>query len=189
MKNKKIINIPNALSFYRILSFPLVLYLAVTNKEQLFVIFLMINLFTDVLDGFIARNFNMQTEFGARLDSIADVGTYILAIVGIFVFKATEFAPHLLSFYIFILMLFASKIFSLFKFKRVPHLHLYSSKIGGYIQGSFFFILFLFNFYTVFYYIMIIWAIASVLEQIAILLISSEMKSNVKGLYWVIKNK
>lgn len=82
--DKKNINIPNILSFYRILSFPFVLYFALSKQENTFVILLAINLVTDILDGFIARRFNMQTELGARMDSIADIGVYISAICLIF---------------------------------------------------------------------------------------------------------
>jgi len=157
--DKKIITIPNILSFYRILSFPILLYLAINKAENIFVILLVINLITDILDGFIARRFNMQTEFGARLDSIADVGTFILAITGIFIFKAEDFAPHLLSFSIFLALFLFSNILSLLKFGRFPSLHLYSWKIGGYIQGIFFFVLFVFGFKLPFYFFTIGWGI------------------------------
>ncbi len=187
MPKENICTIPNVLSFYRLLAFPFILYLGIAQQEKLFAIFLTVNLLTDVLDGLIARKFNMQTEFGARLDSIADVGTYILAIAGIFIFKAEDFAPHLYSFYIFILLLISAHILSLIKFGRFPSLHLYSWKIGGYIQGIFFIVLFFFGFYPAFYYFMIVWGILAFCEHIIIQLKITEMASNAKGLYWVLK--
>ena len=189
MKRNNIYTIPNLLSLYRLLMFPYILYLGIHRQEQLFAILLTINLITDVLDGLIARCFNMQTELGARLDSIADLGTYIAAIVGIFFFKSTDFQPHLGSFFVFIFLLCFAHILSLIKFKRLPSLHLYSWKIGGYIQGAFFIVLFIFGFYPVFYYIMIIWGILAFSEHIIIQLIIEKMQSNAKGLYWVLKNK
>jgi CDP-diacylglycerol--glycerol-3-phosphate 3-phosphatidyltransferase len=169
--------------------FPVILYWGTNGKEQLFSIFLVINTITDVLDGFIARQFNMQTELGARLDSIADLGTYTAAIVGVFFFKAQDFQPHLGSFCIFIFLLCFAHILSLIKFKRLPILHLYSWKIGGYIQGVFFVVLFILGFYPVFYYAMITWGILAFCEHIIIQLIIPEMKSNAKGIYWILKNK
>lgn len=189
MKRKQLLTIPNLLSFYRLLIFPFILILILKNKEQLFAIFLVINLITDILDGYIARKFKMQTEFGARLDSIADIGTYILAISGVFVFKLNEIEPHLLSLYIFLLLYVLTNLFSLIKFGRFPSLHLYSWKIGGYLQGIFFSILFLFDFYSFIYYPVIIWGILAFSEHLIIQLIITEMKSNSKGLYWVLKNK
>jgi CDP-diacylglycerol--glycerol-3-phosphate 3-phosphatidyltransferase len=169
--------------------FPYILYLSISGQEQLFSILLVINLITDVLDGLIARCFNMKTELGARLDSIADLGTYIAAITGVFLFKALDFQPYLHSFFVFIFLLCFAHVFSLIKFRRLPSLHLYSWKIGGYIQGVFFIVLFLFDFYPIFYYIMIVWGILAFSEHIIIQLIIKNMQSNLKSLYWVLKNK
>jgi CDP-diacylglycerol--glycerol-3-phosphate 3-phosphatidyltransferase len=189
MNKKDLYTIPNFISLYRLLAFPFVLYLVISRQEQLFAIFLIINLITDILDGAIARCLNMQTEIGARLDSIADFGTYILAITGVFVFKANDIYPHLFSFCLFIGLFVGVHLLSILKFKRLPSLHLYSWKIGGYIQGLFFFVLFAFSFYPFFYWFMVAWGIAAFCEHIIIQLIIKDMKSNAKGLYWVLKNK
>jgi len=182
------LNIPNILSLYRLISFPFVLYLALNGHENLFVWLLCINLVTDILDGWIARAFDMQTEIGARMDSIADIGTYILAIVGMIIFKTEDFAPHWWSFSIFIGLFIMTNVVSLIKFKRFPSLHLYSMKIGGYVQGSFFFVLFTYDFITAYYFFMLIWGYFAFSESIIIQLILKKMKSNAKGLYWVLKD-
>ena len=187
--NKSVITIPNILSFYRLISFPIVLYFAIKQIENIFVILLMIDLITDVLDGFIARRFNMQTELGARLDSIADIGMFSLGIIGIFIFKAADFSPHLNILYIFLGLYLLSNIISLIKFGRFPSLHLYSWKIGGYIQGIFLFVLFTMGFNMYFYYFVMFWGIISFGEHIVIQLIIKTMKSNAKGLFWVIKDR
>lgn len=189
MQNKQLFTIPNLLSFYRLLVFPFVLFLALTQREQLFVIFLVISLVTDVLDGLIARVFKMETDFGARLDSIADIGTYILAFTGILLFKLADFKPHLPSLLTFIGLFISTQVFSLIKFGRFSSLHLYSWKIGGYIQGLFIIVLFTLGFNTLFYYLMITWAILAALEHLAIQAILPEMRSNARGLYWVLKNR
>ncbi len=177
------------LSFYRLLAFPVILFLAVTGREQAFAILIIISLITDVLDGLLARLLNQQTEFGARLDSIADFSTYFLVFLGIVLFKRSDFAPHIVSFTIFLTLLVSALILSFIKFGRFPSLHLYSWKIGGYIQGIFFAVLFGYKFYTPFYYFMITWGILAFLEHIVIQLIIPEMRSNAKGLYWVLKEE
>ncbi len=182
------LNIPNVLSLYRLLSFPFVLYVALKGYENIFTLLLCINLVTDILDGLIARKFNMMTNIGAKLDSIADLGTYILAFIGIYCFKAKEFQPHILSFSIFIGLFIVCNLLALLKFKKFPSLHLYSWKIGGYIQGIFFFCLFVFGFNTIFYYVMLVWGILAFLEHIYVQLLLKEMRSNAKGLYWVIRD-
>lgn len=186
---KELLNIPNLITISRLLAFPLILYFAIDGKETLFTIFLVINLVSDAIDGFIARRFNMETEIGARLDSFADNLTYVLVFIGIYVFKMEEFLPYMISFLFFIGILVLTVIFSLIKFSKFPSLHLYSTKIGGYIQGAFFICLFTFGFITPFYYFVISWGIIGAFESIAIQIIIPEMRSNVKGLYWVLKEK
>ncbi len=183
------LNIPNILSLYRIIVFPVIVFSLVMKNDPLFTWLICISLITDILDGWIARAFDMQTEIGAKLDSIADMGTYIAAISGIIVFKSVEIQPHLFSFYAFVGLFIFSHLLSVIKFGRFPSLHLYSWKIGGYIQGFFFFVLFVFGFYAPFYFLMVTWGISAFLEHIIIQLIIKEMKSNAKGLYWVLKEK
>lgn len=189
MDRKKIITIPNLLSFYRIVAFPLILWFIISGKERLFAIFLIINLVTDFLDGLIARLFKQETDIGAKLDSFADDLTYILAFTGLLVFKGEDFMPHLASFIIFMAFLIGSVVVSLIKFKRTPSFHLYSTKISGYIQAGFFICLFTIGFVSLFYYIMIVWGILAATEHMIIQIIIPEMRSNVKGLYWVLKEK
>lgn len=187
VNKNKILTIPNLLSFYRLLAFPLILYFIIARKESLFATFLVINLLTDIVDGFIARRFKLETDFGARLDSIADNLTYVLAFVGIYAFKLEDFIPHKFSFLLFIGFLLFTVILSLIKFGRLPSFHLYMTKISGYIQGAFFILLFTAGFITPLYYFMICWGILGAIEHIAIQLIIPKMRSNVKGIYWVLK--
>ncbi len=183
----RILNIANSLSFYRIIISPVIFYFAITGEQDLFAVFLTINLITDVVDGYIARKFKMESEFGARLDSFADNFTYLLAFIGIYLFKLEDILPHITSFIIFAGIMISTLIVSLIKFGRFPSFHLYSTKIGGYIQGAFFIVLFVYDFITPFYYFMIGWSILAALEHITIQLIIPELKSNAKGLYWVLK--
>jgi cardiolipin synthase (CMP-forming) len=189
MKKGNLLTIPNLLGFYRILMFPVILTFIITRHENLFAIFVTINLLTDILDGFIARRFNMQSEFGARLDSFADDLTYLLAFTGIILFKHDEFMHHLVWFIVFFAFLALPILIALARYGRTPSFHLYSTKIGGYIQGTFFITLFTFGFIIPLFYFMVAWGILSAVEHIAIQLTLPEPRSNVKGLYWVIKEQ
>lgn len=187
MPKEKILNVPNLLSFYRIVAFPFLLWLAFKGVEKLFAIFLCINLVTDILDGLIARTFNLKTAFGARLDSLADIGTYILAFTGIVLFKIDELSDSKWMLWLFLVYFILANLVSFFKFKKFPSLHLYSMKIGGYAQGIFFFILFAWQYNQVLFYIAMLIGYIAFTEEIIVLLIFKEMKSNAKGLYWILK--
>lgn len=189
MKKKEFWTLPNVVTLYRLLMVPVILYFAISGREKLFAIFFVINLLSDVIDGYIARRFKMETEIGARLDSFADNFNYVLAFIGFFIFKMDDFRNHIVSFMIFIGMLVLTVIVPLIKFRKFPSFHLYTTKIGGYIQGFFFVCLFTFGFIAPFYYFMIVWGILGAIECIAIDLIIPEMRSNVKGLYWVLKER
>ena len=70
---KKILTIPNILSIFRICLIPFTAYLYVCKKEYLLTLWMLIlSGITDIIDGSIARSFNMIIDFGKILDPIAD---------------------------------------------------------------------------------------------------------------------
>ncbi len=189
VKGENILNVPNLISLYRLLVFPVILFMAVTNRESWFVILLSISLVSDALDGFIARHFKLQTNFGAALDNLADIFTYAMALLGIFVFRWTEIEPHATVLYLFLTLFILSYIVAFLRFGKIPGLHLYSAVSAGYVQSIFFFILFVFGFYTWMFYVAVCWGIIAYTEKIFVLFWLDDIKIGVKGLYWLIKSK
>jgi cardiolipin synthase (CMP-forming) len=187
-RKENILNIPNAISFYRLIMFPVVLVLALLGYEKLFVILLCINLVSDIADGFIARKFNLVTRFGAALDNLADMGTYILALYGIFVFRWQEIQPHAWFLYLFLAVFAISYLVAFYRLGKIPGLHLYSAVTAGYLQGAFFFVLFALDFYAWFYYLAIGMGILAYTEKILVLLKLDDIRPGIKGLYWLIRS-
>lgn len=188
-KGENILNVPNSISFYRLAIFPVILVLALTGNERWFVILLCISLVSDILDGNIARIFKLQTRFGARLDNLADISTYAMALFGIFLFRWTDIQPHALFLYLFLGVFVFSYVIAFYRFGKIPGLHLYAAVAAGYIQGIFFFILFVWGFYAWMYYIAVGWGIIAYIEKILVLLHIDDIKSGVKGLYWLMKKE
>lgn len=189
IRGEDVANVPNLLSLYRLLIFPVILYMALTGKEEWFVILICISLVTDILDGNIARIFKLQTNFGAALDNLADVFTFIVVLVGLFLFKWSEIEPHAWLLYLFLGIFVLSYIIAFIRFGKIPGLHLYSAVAAGYIQGVFFFILFVFGFYPWFYYVAVGWGVLAYLEKILVLLKLDDIRIGVKGLYWLMKEE
>ncbi len=187
VKGENIVNVPNFISLYRLLVFPVILFAALSGRESLFVVLLCISLVSDVLDGNIARYFKLQTHFGAALDNLADICTYAMAVLGLFVFKWAEIEPHALILYVFFGLFILSYIVAFSRFGKIPGLHLYSAVSAGYIQSIFFFVLFVFGFYTWMYYLAIGWGIVAYTEKIFVLFKLDDIKIGVKGLYWLMK--
>ena len=74
----RILTLPNLLSFLRICLIPLFIWLYFNHKESgLAAVVFIISGFTDVIDGIIARKFNMVSDFGKFFDPIADKLTQI----------------------------------------------------------------------------------------------------------------
>ncbi|HOW12745.1 MAG: CDP-alcohol phosphatidyltransferase family protein [Candidatus Pacebacteria bacterium] len=92
MEKENIFNIPNALTLIRILiTFPLI-YLIFTDASILYIaLIFIIGMLTDFFDGFIARNFNLKTEFGRKFDMFADrvlmIGTAVSFLIKLFISK------------------------------------------------------------------------------------------------------
>lgn len=181
--------IPNILSLYRILIFPFILYLLFTKNESLFTLFITISLITDILDGLIARVFKMQTRIGAKLDSWADAGTYILAFIAIYLFRWNEIRNEWVILFIFFITWILSYAAVLTKFKGLIGLHTYLSKLTGYLQGAFIVILFLFGYNAWLFYLCLCAGILACVEEMIIIMVIRQPMSNVKGLYWILKNK
>lgn len=76
------LTIPNMLSIFRIFLIPVIVYLYCVKQDNImtFVVVAFSSL-TDIVDGFIARRFNMITDFGKFLDPLADKATQFSIIV------------------------------------------------------------------------------------------------------------
>ena len=65
-------NIPNTLTFARIVSVPLLIWLIIEGDFfAAFVVFMLAGL-SDAADGYLANRYGWRTELGAFLDPIAD---------------------------------------------------------------------------------------------------------------------
>jgi cardiolipin synthase len=189
MKAKETVwTIPNILSIYRLLAFPLLAFLIVVHQERIFAIFFLLSLISDILDGWIARTFNLQTELGAKLDSWADTVTYIAGFWAIYSFKLPEILPHIFGLLTFLAAWLALYVAMFLKFKSVVGLHTYAFKITAYLQGACMMALLWFGFWPWFYYLSITWGILACIEEIIIVLLLPEAKTDVKGLFWVMKS-
>lgn len=81
MKKKGIFTIPNILSFLRIVAIPFIVRAYILGKYRLAAGLFLLSSFTDIMDGFIARHFNMISSLGKALDPIADKLTMLSLIL------------------------------------------------------------------------------------------------------------
>lgn len=74
-------NIPNALTFLRLIIVPFLGYFFYCEKYTIAIILFAFGGFTDVLDGYIARKYNLITKWGKFFDPLADKLMQITALV------------------------------------------------------------------------------------------------------------
>ncbi len=92
----KIITIPNIISMFRVVLIPFIIYSFVKlNNIPLTVVLIAVSALSDILDGKIARIFNMVSDFGKFFDPVADKATQI-ALAICLAFKIKMMIPLLI---------------------------------------------------------------------------------------------
>lgn len=182
-----IYTLSNALSFYRLLAAPAVAAAALTGHRSLFVVLALVSLATDAVDGVLARWRREETRFGARLDALADSLTLGAGLTGVWVFERAPFVENPFWLLLFLGCLALAVAVSLVKFGKLPAFHLYSFKIADIGMTGFFAALFLYGFVPWAYAASLGFAALAALEIVAVALAIPEFRTDLKGLWWVLK--
>jgi len=137
---------------------------------------------SDILDGYIARKTKTESEFGARLDSFADLVLFIILIVSVILKKKSEilsFLPHIASIFL-IRMLNLSIVY--FKHRQFAILHTSLNKLTGFLAFISFFSILVLN-TRVLVYISIFIGYLSAIEEFLIHLISRNLNTNIPHIF------
>ena len=107
--------IPNMLSLLRILLIPFIVYLYCVKKDNMWTLVLVaFSTLTDIVDGFIARRFNMITDFGKFIDPVADKATQLT----VFFCLVTRFPLMLLPFVVLLIKELSSLALRVWVYKK-----------------------------------------------------------------------
>ena len=185
----RIATLPNAISAYRLAVAPLILCMIISGHRTAFTALVIISLVTDAFDGYIARHWHQETDLGTKLDSFADLATYALLLCGMLMFEWPYVYSHKIAFGVMIGFYLASQLLSLARFHRLVTLHLYSSKIMGVVLSAFFILFFLGARSPVLLYGVLTLSILSNIEEILVLSLLRNRSSNVRGIYWVLRDR
>ena len=111
---EQILTIPNMLSFLRLALIPVILWLYLTGELVWAAVVIVLSSITDIVDGYIARTFNMISDFGKAIDPVADKLTQIAVLFCL----VTRFPLMLLPLIIMIIKEVSSFILRLVLFKK-----------------------------------------------------------------------
>ena len=130
---EQIVNLPNFVSVIRILMAPVLIYFAVTQQPNWFIGMLLFTMFTDVLDGFLARTLHQITEMGSHLDSWGDFVIYNTMAVCAWILWPDILQREMLYFIIIVLSFILPAITGFIKFQRFTSYHTWSVKLAVFV--------------------------------------------------------
>jgi len=127
--------IPNVLCLIRLSGTPLLLTLAIVDWRFPFLCTLVILAMTDWFDGRLARWLHQRTEFGAKLDSVADVTLNATILLSAFILEREFFIRHLYWVLAVVVTYAISCLMSLQKFGKLPSYHTRTAKTGWFMTS------------------------------------------------------
>lgn len=180
----------NGITLYRIIAAPVLLIFLFTEHYNIFKWLLGVSFFTDLIDGFLARRFKVASVLGTKLDSIGDDLTVLVAMIALFVTKP-EFIIQQKIIFILLAILFVIQVsYAFIRYKKMTNFHTYLAKAAAILQGVFLLLVFFTGkpIMLLFYAAAFI-TILELIEEILLVYLLPNWKTNVRGLFFVIKNK
>ena len=186
--DKSIYSIPNLLSLLRIALVPVLALSAAFNQGHLFLLVLAISLLSDLLDGYFARKLHQVTELGARLDSWADIATYAMMLLGLYLIWPRIFDQQFFFLMAGTLSYLLPVIIALFRFGSYPSYHTWGAKLAALLVAPAFYLLIL-NDQQLFFRMIIILHVVVALEEVAITFFLKKSETNVASILTIIANR
>lgn len=190
MRHKKdqIINLPNLVSLVRILLAPALFYFAVTQQPDWYIGILILAVFTDVLDGFLARSLNQITAMGSRLDSWGDFTIYSTMAICAWILWPGIIQQEQFYFIIIVLSFTLPVIAGIVKFRRIISYHTWSVKLAVAVTIVGYILLFTETLVWPFR-IAVLFCLYAAIEEIAITLLIQRELVDVRTVWQALKYK
>ncbi len=180
------ITLPNLLTGFRFVAAIGLLWLAWHGYGIAFMMLLALAFLTDLLDGLAARLTGQVSQFGAMLDSWADVVTYLTTAIGCWWLWPDVVGREL----VFVVLMVAScllpAVVGFIKFGGFTSYHTWGVKIAAACMGLSLYVLFFGGPAWPFRLAAVICILAA-LEEIALTVLLSESESNVRSILDVLK--
>jgi cardiolipin synthase len=182
--------IVNGITLWRVLMAPLVIFLAIRGDEKLFKWFLAISFLTDAIDGTLARRYRVTSKTGARLDSIGDDLTILAAFAGMLVFHPGFVRQQLTLLIILAGLYLVQVVLAYYRYRKMTAFHTVLAKTSAVLQAIFLLALFFWpGAPKLLFYAAAALTALDLIEEIVLVLLLNEWRADVKGLYWLFKNK
>jgi CDP-diacylglycerol--glycerol-3-phosphate 3-phosphatidyltransferase len=127
--------LPNLISLTRIVFTPLLLVVGWSGWSTCFLVLFALLLFSDFLDGLLARTLDHQTRLGAQLDTAGDVLLMICSMIGGWLLWPERILAEAPFFLTVLGMLGLSGATCLIKYRHFPSYHAWSAKVSTAVAG------------------------------------------------------
>ena len=185
---KDFLNPPNIVSMIRILMAPVLLWLAYHQYANSFLILVVFTLFTDVLDGFLARTLNMITELGSHLDSWGDFVIYTTLAIAAWWLWPDILRQEAIAVLAIIISFTLPVIVGLLKFRTLTSYHTWSVKSAVFITVVSYMVVFSgFMLWPI--YLAAFVSVVAATEEILITLIMKHEHADVRSFWHALKYK
>ena len=121
-------NLPNLITAARILGSPVLIVLAIAGSTGWLAALAVFLVFTEWVDGFLARRLAATSVLGARLDTIADAVFYSCLLLAVVLLNPTVVAGQWAWIAAAVVSYGLSWLASWLKFGRLPSYHTYAAK-------------------------------------------------------------
>jgi phosphatidylglycerophosphate synthase len=180
------LTLPNLLTGFRFIAAPILLWLAWHNHGIAFMELLAVTFLTDLLDGMTARLTGQVTQFGATLDSWADVITYLTIALCCWWLWPEVVSKERLYVGLIVASCLLPAVVGFFKFGRFTSYHTWAVKIAAAAMGLTLYVLFLGGPPWPFRAAAILCIVAAV-EEMVITLLLPEPESNLRSVLDIVK--
>jgi CDP-diacylglycerol--glycerol-3-phosphate 3-phosphatidyltransferase len=175
------VNLANLITLGRLVLAPVLLVLAWYGIEHAFLACLIVALVSDIVDGQIARRFNLATPLGAKLDSWADFATYLSVPLATWWLRPDLVAMLRVSFGLTLACYLLPVVIGFIKFRSLTSYHTTLARISAYLIGASVVILFARGPVLPFQISVAVLVVAEI-EEIAITLVLPGPQSNVRSI-------
>ena len=180
------LTLPNLLTGFRFVAAPVLLWLAWQGYQIAFMVLLAAGFLSDLLDGMVARWMGQESEFGASLDSWADVINYLTIAVGCWWLWPEVVVRELLYVGMIIASCLLPALVGFSKYACFTSYHTWSVKIAAACMGISLYVLFFGGPAWPFRLAAYVCVLAAC-EEILITLLLPKPMSNVKTIWRAIK--
>jgi CDP-diacylglycerol--glycerol-3-phosphate 3-phosphatidyltransferase len=174
-------HLPNAISLARLGAVPVLFWLAVIGREEVFTGLLLLALASDLVDGWLARRLGVVSARGALLDSVGDMAVTLAILWGIWWLHAEVFDRDGWIIYSLLCAWLLAHCASVLRYGRLASYHTWLIRVGIAAFNFFAITLFLFGYQPWLLYLSATLSTLGVIEHFLLLWRLPEWTPNIPG--------